>query len=180
MMCIIKVRSCYCFSVYISPHCDSVVGKHSVVGKQNIMQFRYDVKSNLPFALVEFLIAALILALSTYTLSSFPEWKVVRFTVAGVYCICFSLLRTRLHGSSSHNTYARSSNPNALVTHALSSRNLSTGRSSSPYGSLSRSMFQVVLLSVASVLEADTVTSNRVTRSIPLSRFQSSNGFYLR
>jgi hypothetical protein len=49
------------------------------------MEYRFDVKRNLPFALVEFLIAALILALSTYTLSSFPEWKVVRFTVAGVH-----------------------------------------------------------------------------------------------
>jgi hypothetical protein len=48
------------------------------------MEYRFDVKRNLPFALVEFLIAALILALSTYTLSSFPKWKVVRFTVAGV------------------------------------------------------------------------------------------------
>ena len=48
------------------------------------MEYRFDVKRHLPLALVEFLIAALILALSTYTLSSFPEWKVLRFTVAGV------------------------------------------------------------------------------------------------
>ena len=94
-------------------------------------------------------------------------------------CTRSSLLRTRPHGSSSPNTYARSSNPNALVTRALSSRNLSTGPCFSPYGSLSRSIFQVVLLSVALVLEVDTVTSNHVTRYILLSLFQYSNGFCL-
>ena len=142
------------------------------------MQYQCDVKRNLPLALVEFLIAALILALSTYTLSSFPDWKVVRFTVAGVYpALAPPLLRTRPHGSSSRNTYARSSNPNARVTRALSSRNLSTGPCFSPYGSLSRSIFQVVLPSVALVVEADIVTSNHVTRSTLLSLFQSSNRF---
>jgi hypothetical protein len=94
-------------------------------------------------------------------------------------CTRSSLLRTRPHGSSSPNTYALSSNLNALVTPALSSKNLSTGPCFSQYGSRSRSIFQVALLSVALVLEADTVTSNHVTRSIPFSLFQSSNGFCL-
>jgi hypothetical protein len=97
----------------------------------------------------------------------------------GIPCTRSSLLRTRPHGLSSPNTSAHSSNPNALVTRALSSRNLSIGLYFSPYGSLSRSIFRVVLLSVALVLEVDTVTSNNVTRSIPLSLFQSSSGFCL-
>lgn len=49
------------------------------------MQCQYDVRNNLPLALIQFIILALVLALFTYTLTSFPDWKVVRFTIAGVY-----------------------------------------------------------------------------------------------
>jgi len=97
----------------------------------------------------------------------------------GTPCTHSSLLRTRPHRLSSPNTSAHSSNPNALVTRALSSRNLSIGPYFSPYGSLSRSIFRVVLLSVELVLEVDTVTSNNATQSIPLSLFQSLSGFCL-
>lgn len=50
--------------------------------------------------LLQYLVAAVIVGLSGYTLAAFPEWKEVRFTVAAVYPFLRSLTyANRVHGS---------------------------------------------------------------------------------
>ena len=51
---------------------------------KEMMEYLGNIKRNQPVRIVQFITAALVLALSTYTLTGFPNWKEVRFTVATV------------------------------------------------------------------------------------------------
>ena len=58
--------------------------EHSIKIRGKMWQYLNDVKRNQFVRCLQFVFAALVLALSTYTLVSFNDWKQVRFTVAAV------------------------------------------------------------------------------------------------